>query len=451
MSFEKKIKEKINKIEKINKNLAFEQRRTMKYLEQEAEGYMVAEEYEKTLKVNQSYLKENMPKYNADNIFDLELNYGSYSLDTTNNGTHLLLGGEKGHVALFDWRNKDLNCELKLNEKIRAIRFLHNETMFAVAQKEMVYIYDRQGIQLHALEYHNEPNFLEFLPYHFLLVSGLKNKYFIFNISFIKYQDISIGNIISEIRTKSGNITSMTQNNQNAVIITGHSTGVVNLWTPNLSEAAIKISAHPNTVTSLSVDPTGNNLITCGNDSKMKVWDLRNYKTVFEYFNPGIATATSFSQRGLLSVSYNNVVEVWKDISKQKQKEPYMKHLFKNNQTKTKSVKFINFEDYLGIGTNLGYSSIIIPGSGEPNFDTFENNPYRTKKQRQTSETKSLLEKIPSEMITLDSNQINQVDTRSRSIIERERKEEINKKAEEILKKQKKKLKKRLSNKESNI
>merc|ERR1711957_269524 len=441
-STDKKTNDKINRQNKINKSINTDNIRNLRYLEQENEGYLIPEnDHEKTLRVSQDYLKQNLPKYNTDNIFELGLESGPYSIDYSKNGTHLLLAGEKGHIAMMDWREKTLECEIQVNEKVRAACFLQNDQMFAVAQRKSMYIYDRQGIELHNLDYHNYPKYLEYLPYHFLLVSGLKN-------NFIKYQDISIGNIVTEIKTKSGEITCMTQNPHNATIATGHSTGVVNIYTPNFNDPVASILTHPNTVNNLAIDITGNYMVTSGVDSKMRVWDIRTYKQLYEYFNPLITSSLTLSQRGLLGVSYGNVAEVWKDIGRSKQKEPYMKHHFKNNQTKTKNMKFINFEDYLGVGTNFGYTSMVVPGSGEANFDTFESNPFQTKKQRQTQEVKMLLEKIPSTMISLDPNNVNKVDARSKVVIKKEREEELRERTEKIIKNQKKKNKMRLSNKE---
>ena len=48
----------------------------------------------------------------------------------------------------------------------------------------------------------------------------------------------------------------------------------------------------------------------------------------------------------------------------------------------------------MGIGHSKGVSSIIVPGSGEPNFDSFEANPYQTNKQLREATVHSLLEKV---------------------------------------------------------
>ena len=121
-----------------------------------------------------------------------------------------------------------------------------------------------------------------------------------------------------------------------------------------------------------------------------------------------------------------------------------MKHTLKNNKSVVNSLKFVGFEDYLGIGHNQGFSSILVPGSGEANFDTFENNPYQTKKQRQSTEVKMLLEKIPADLITLDPFSVGRIDSRNKNVIEKIQKHDIVNKADGILKEQKSKLKKKM-------
>jgi U3 small nucleolar RNA-associated protein 7 len=69
--------------------------------------------------------------------------------------------------------------------------------MYAVAQKKYLHIYDASGIELHCLRDMLEPKLLDFLPYHYLLVSVSK-------IGFVQYLDISIGKTIADIKTKRG-------------------------------------------------------------------------------------------------------------------------------------------------------------------------------------------------------------------------------------------------------
>jgi U3 small nucleolar RNA-associated protein 7 len=69
--------------------------------------------------------------------------------------------------------------------------------MFAVAQKKYLHIYDSQGIELHCMRDNLEPKLLDFLPYHFLLISASK-------LGTVKYLDVSMGQVIAEIKTKRG-------------------------------------------------------------------------------------------------------------------------------------------------------------------------------------------------------------------------------------------------------
>ena len=104
MSHDKKLHDRINRVERINKELVFEQWKTTQYLQQEINGYLEAKEGEKILKANQDYFKENAPKFKKDNIFDLTLKNGPYSIDYTTNGAFFLLAGQ-GQVSMLDWKN----------------------------------------------------------------------------------------------------------------------------------------------------------------------------------------------------------------------------------------------------------------------------------------------------------------------------------------------------------
>ncbi|RUP06774.1 hypothetical protein BC936DRAFT_140240, partial [Jimgerdemannia flammicorona] len=59
----------------------------------------------------------------------------------------------------------------------------------------------------------------------------------------------------------------------------------------------------------------------------------------------------------------------------------------------------------------------------EPGHSGLEANPFQTKKQRQESEVHSLLDKIQSDMITLDPTFIGKIDRGSKEVLEKEAKE----------------------------
>lgn len=343
------------------------------------------------------------------NISGLE--YGPYCLDYTLNGRHLLVGGRKGHITLFDAHKFNLNTELNVNETIRDVQFLHDQTMFAVAQKQYVHIYDNTGMELHVLRHHDEPTHLQFLPYHYLMVSGSKT-------GMIRYQDTSTGSIVAENRTFKGEVKCMRQNRTNAIMHVGHNNGSVTLWSPNMTKALVTMQCHASSMLSLAVDPSGRYMATSGVDGKVRTWDIRMYKQLHEYFTVRPSTTMDISQSGMLALGYGPHVQVWKDAFATKQKSPYLYEPY--NGDIVQSLKFHPYEDYLGVGLQDRILNMIVPGAGEANFDTFEYNPFEVKKQRQERTVRSLLEKLQPEMITLDKRAFSVMSEENESVVREE-------------------------------
>jgi U3 small nucleolar RNA-associated protein 7 len=55
----------------------------------------------------------------------------------------------------------------------------------------------------------------------------------------------------------------------------------------------------------------------------------------------------------------------------------------------------------------------VIPGAGEPNFDSFVANPFITTKQRREEEVHQLLDKLPPETIMLNPDTIGGIKVRA--------------------------------------
>jgi U3 small nucleolar RNA-associated protein 7 len=169
--------------------------------------------------------------------------------------------------------------------------------------------------------------------------------------------------------------------------------GVVSMYTPNMGKAVVKVLCHSGKVTSLCVDKTGHYLTTAGADNKLKIWDVRTYKELYSYNTPKPASSIDISQRGILGVGCGEVVQMWKDVFTSRQTNgPYMIHRVKGNATE--SIRFCPFEDIAGIGHSNGFSSVVVPGAGEPNFDSYAANPYQSNSQRREAEVHALLDKV---------------------------------------------------------
>ena len=377
-------------------------------LENDAGFLQPEEDLEKTYKIRQNQIKGSASIETAKKGFELKLTeLGPYVFDYTRNGRDLLIGGRLGHVAALDWRSGSLGCELHLNESVRDVKWLHNNQSFAVAQKKHVFIYDRAGVEIHKLQKHMDVTHMEFLPYHFLLAT-------IGNAGYLKYTDTSTGQMVIELPTKKGAPTTFAHNPYNAICHVGHQDGTVSLWSPNSTSPLVKLLSHRGPVRSLAVDRQGRYMVSAGQDLRVSVWDIRNFKEISNYGMRRPGTSVDISDRGLTSVSWGTSVTVWKDLLSNSQEDqrsvqfPYMNWGGEGNSISR--VRWCPFEDVLGASHDQGFSNILVPGAGEPNFDALELNPYETIKQRQEIEVKGLLNKLQPEMISLDPNFIGNVD-----------------------------------------
>ncbi|GAB1597883.1 WD repeat-containing protein 46-like [Argonauta hians] len=346
--------------------------------------------------IDQETIASSVDITSATKYFGLDLNFGPYSIDYTRNGRHLLMGGKRGHVAAIEWQTKKLLTEMNVMEAVTDVKWLHQETMFAVSQKKWTYVYDNRGIEIHCLKTLNEVLKMEFLPYHFLLVAANAKGY-------MTYLDTSIGTNVSSIKTNMGRLNVMCQNPSNAIIHLGHSNGTVTLWSPNSNKFLVKMLCHKTNVRSVAVDHQGLYLATSGDDSHLKIWDLRTYHMLQSYRIDSGANCLSFSQRDMLAAGIGNVVQVFDNCCSKTADSPYLYHKLSGG---VQSTKFCPYEDVLGVGYKSGFQSLLIPGSGEACFDALEANPYQSKEQRRETEVKMLLDKIQPDMISLDNKRI---------------------------------------------
>ncbi|CAN7050803.1 unnamed protein product [Brassica oleracea var. botrytis] len=393
---DKKLKTQLASREKLYGKSAKAAAKIEKWLLPASAGYLETDGLEKTWRVKQTDIAKEVDILSSRNQYDIVLpDFGPYKLDFTASGRHMLAGGRKGHLALVDMMSMNLIKEIQVRETVRDVTFLHNDQFFAAAQKKYSYIYARDGTELHCLKERGPVARLRFLKNHFLLASVNK-------IGQLHYQDVTYGDMVASIRTGKGRTDVMEVNPYNGVVALGHSGGTVTMWKPTSQAPLVQMQCHPGPVSSVAFHPNGHLMATSGKERKLKIWDLRKFEEV-QTIHGFHAKTLSFSQKGLLAAGTGSFVQVLGDSSGDYSR--YMSHsMVKGYQIE--KVMFRPYEDVLGIGHSMGWSSVLIPGSGEPNFDSWVANPFETTKQRREKEVHLLLDKLPPETIMLDPSKI---------------------------------------------
>ena len=211
----------------------------------------------------------------------------------------------------------------------------------------------------------------------------------------------------------------MVANHYNGIMCVGHLNGTLSMVQPRDSDykPVVTMFCHEKApLKHVAVDPTGMYMITAAADHSCKVWDIRNtYQPVTStcYLPQTLksgdhVTSIAISQTGMLALSLKHCIAIYKHFTHIHSlfgKDLYLLHKLPSHTTVC-DLSFCPYEDLLGVGHSRGFSSLMVPGSGSTSFDSKMPNPYFTDQQVKDYNVRTLLEKIPHEMICLDPSLI---------------------------------------------
>lgn len=366
---------------------------------EDADTGIEVEEREVVDRVSQDDILQGVDIQTQQKKYSLVLDkLGPYQIDFTTNGTHLLLAGLRGHLANIRWKAFELQGEVQLKDKINDACFLVDHTMTAVAQKKYVYMYTKEGTEMHILSKMAHMDRLSYLPKH-LLLAATSSMY-----STMQYLDISTGQEIgSKVPAVMRNPTScLATNPSNGVVATCDLRGVVKFWSPTVVDPLVQLKGHKGVIDAIRFHPNGRFFLTLGGDHKLKVWDCRTLRSLEEYAITYTFNTLDVSSTGLVALGGGTNVQIWKDMfTAHKPSSPYLKFGLGYGNI-AERVRFCPFEDVLGIGHSRGFTSLLVPGSGEANPDFFYANPHETERHRKERVVTNLLDKLPPDTISMD-------------------------------------------------
>lgn len=172
----------------------------------------------------------------------------------------------------------------------------------------------------------------------------------------------------------------------------------------------------------------------------LQIWDLRKLTPLHSYKMDHPALSVDISDRGLIGVAVGRTVQVLRNAFTQPMDVTYLTHAIRTPNAALSSgagaaasarallsnvsvvdVKFRPLEDVLCAGHSHGVSTIIVPGAGEPNFDSYESNPFLNPRQRREEEVQTLLSKLSHEMIGLDAAFVGSVEKDRATLLEEQK------------------------------
>ncbi|EPY21481.1 U3 small nucleolar RNA-associated protein 7 [Strigomonas culicis] len=310
----------------------------------------------------------------------------------------MLLAGRRGHLSNLKWKDFSLLGETQLKDKISDAIYLVDHTMTAVAQKKYVYMYTKEGTEMHILSKLSHMDRLGYLYKHMLLVGASSS------FSVMRYVDISTGQDLGhkEPAIMRDPTSSLAVNPTNGVVATADLRGVVKLWSPSVVDPLVQLKSHKGVIDAICFHPNGRFWMTLGGDHKLKIWDARTLRTLEEYAVTYAFNTMDISSSGLVALGGGTNVHIWRDMfSKHKPRAPYMKFSLGYGNV-AEQAKFCPFEDVLGVGHSQGFTSFLVPGSGEANPDFYYANPHETERHRQDRVVANLLDKLPPDTVSMD-------------------------------------------------
>lgn len=320
---------------------------------------------------SQKKIRMNVASSVKEKAFHLDLDKSNWKSSYSLDGRFLLLH-DNSSVSVFDNKTLNLFYEREL-KNIETCHFLHNEQYCAIATNSL-FIYNKNGQELHHLPRSKNVKKMTFLPDHFLLCT-------LHDSPFLKYFDTSVGRDVSTVFIREKKCSAISHR-PDGIVLVGGNRGTVNFYSPNSDESLCTVLVNSAKITSIDVK---NDNFACSTLQGTSFYDFRKLNTPI-YKLP---RSENVSLSNVIATSFRSTVTTYLNGKE------YVKESYRS----INSIEFAPFEDILTIGTSYGVRNMIVPGSGEANIDFNDDSPFLTKNQRKEREVQKLLQKIPSKFI----------------------------------------------------